>query len=194
MIRIEKSRKLAKLLRWDKPECYETGGWRRVEDILQRLDVTIEELQELVQLDPKNQNSPGRGRFEFSADLSKIRARDGHANWIPLEEKRPTESFPAKLYHGTSLDNVASILSKGILSMDRRYVHLSADRAEAFRVASRRKNPVVLEIDTQLLIQNGGKIYSPDSIAWLCSEVSSKAIKDYMYIGQGVVYFECPEQ
>ena len=194
MSKINKSRLLAKLLRWDKPECYEKGGWRRVDDILEKLCITIDELQKLVQLDPKNQSNPGRGRFELSADLSKIRSRDGHAKFVQLEEKTPADSFPEKLFHGSSLKSVSSILNKGVLSMDRNYVHLSADKAEAFRVASRRKYPVIFEIDSQAVIDSGSKIYAPESIAWLCGDVPAAAIKDSLYIGQMLTFYECQEQ
>ena len=194
MTRINKSRLLAKLLRWDKPECYEKGGWRRVDDILEKLGITIDELQKLVQLDPKNQSNPDRGRFELSTDLSRIRARDGHAKFVQLEEKTPADSFPEKLFHGSSLKSVSSILNKGVLSMDRNYVHLSADKAEAFRVASRRKYPVIFEIDSQAVIDSGSKIYAPESIAWLCGDVPAAAIKDCLYIGQMLTFYECQEQ
>lgn len=192
--RINKSRLLAKLLRWDKPGCYEKGGWCATDEILEKLYITMEELQELVVSDPKNQSNPGRGRFELSADLSRIRARDGHAKWIPMEDKTPADSFPEKLFHGSSLKSVSSILNKGIMAMDRNSVHLSANMAEAFRVASRRKYPVILEVDSQAVIDSGSKIYAPESIAWLCSEVPAAAIKGSLYIGQTLTFYECPKQ
>lgn len=78
--------------------------------------------------------------------------------------------------------------------MDRNYVHLSADKAEAFRVASRRKFPVIIEIDSQAIINSGSKLYVPVSISWLSGDVPAAAIKDSLYIGQMLTSYECPEQ
>lgn len=194
MSNINNSRLLAKLLRWDKPGCYEKGGWRATDEILEKLYITMEELQELVVSDPKNQSNPGRGRYEFSEDLSQIRARDGHAKWVPVTAKEPADVFPDVLFHGTSMNSVRRIMADGISSMERTYVHLSDDKIEALRVGSRHKNPVVLCIDSQAAVNRGHRIYPPESIAWLADEVPPEAISDSAYIGRQMAYFECPEQ
>lgn len=194
MTRINKGRLLAKLLRWDKPGCYEKGGWRATDEILEKLYITMEELQELVVSDPKNQSNPGRGRYEFSEDLSQIRARDGHAKWVPVTAKEPADVFPDVLFHGTSMNSVRRIMADGISSMERTYVHLSDDKIEALRVGSRHKNPVVLCIDSQAAVNRGHRVYPPESIAWLADEVPPEAISDSAYIGRQIAYFECLEQ
>ncbi len=67
----------------------------------------------------------------------KIRACYGHSTSekIVKQDQLP----PEILYHGTSENNVSSILEKGLLPMDRQYVHLSGNRESAAIVAGRRK-------------------------------------------------------
>lgn len=192
-IRIQKSRSLARLLRFDKASLYDEGGWRNVSDVLDILSISIQDLREIVNDDPKNKER-GKGRFELSEDESKIRARDGHAKWIPLAPQKPANYYPAVLYHGTCLQSVRSILKNGINSMERAYVHLSEDKAEALRVGSRHKDPVVLSVNTQYITDKGNHIYSPASFAWLSEEVPSEAIKDEAFIGRLVAYYESEEQ
>lgn len=99
----------------------------------------------------------------------------------------PELTLPAKMYYGCSLNSATLIQSQGILND----VYLYANMTEPFRIGD--PYPVVFEIDSKAVIKGGGKIYSPESHYWLCSEVPATAIIK-MYIGQLLAYFECQQQ
>ena len=200
--RIQKSRILARLLRFDKSYPYKEGRWRLVDDLTMNHGFTLEELEEIVKIDSKNRDGQN-GRFEFSEDKDGnlvIRARDGYAAWMPRDEKKPAKSFPDVLYHGTSLDAVQSILEEGINTYhgDRADVHLSDNKTRALRVGSRHKKPsarpVVLCIDTNVVCEKGKNLYAPVSEAWLADEVPQDAISHILYIGLKVAFYETEEQ
>src|SRR3712207_7512870 len=78
-------------------------------------------------------------RFELKND--KIRALYGHS-YIPsnLVGKiyKTASTPPSILYHGTTSFAVKIIMSEGIRSMNRQYVHLSTDKKTAIQVAKRK--------------------------------------------------------
>ena len=186
--RIKKSHRLARLLRHDDSCRFQDGGWLEVPDVLGALHVSPEELEEIVSKDQK-------GRYEISEDGSRIRARDGYDEFIPHSPKKPAVNYPRTLYHGTSLDSVASILELGIRRMRRgrwrrAYVNLSADRTTALRVGLRKGDPVVLCIDTPVMTGEGYNLYEPESEPWTADEVPKEAIGGRMLIGRTVAYYE----
>ena len=198
--RIRKSKRLARLLRFDKNYHYPEGRWRRVDDLTKHHGFTLEELNEIVENDHKNLDGQN-GRFEMSKDKDGnlvIRARDGYAAWMPRDEREPAATFPDMLYHGTSLEAVASILREGIDSRDRTYVHLSIDRAAALRVGVRCRRssarPVVLCIDTHVVKETGNNLYAPVSEAWLSDGIPEEAVSRTIFVGQNVAFYECEEQ
>lgn len=79
----------------------------------------MDELKEIVATNNKQ-------RFEFSEDMTRIRAIQGHSVHVDveLEEVLP----PDILYHGTGERFVNSIMEQGINKGNRLFVHLSETR------------------------------------------------------------------
>ena len=190
-IKIEKSKKLAFLLRHDHSYPFEAGGWRDVSNVLELLQVTINELEEIVNTDPKK-------RYRISEDKTIIRAVDGFDKWMPFLPKTPADNVPDFLFHGTTYKTVKPILKQGIRPMGRAHVHLSADRSMALSVGARHKTPtpqpVVLCINAKAMQASGVSIYPPEAAAWLADYVSPDYIEPQMLIGYRVSYYENEEQ
>jgi len=147
-------------------------GWAKLSDLLkavrQRLhEATEEQLEGIAACDPK-------GRFEVKGDL--IRARYGHS--LPVAPRYVEDREVARLYHGTTADRIASILSQGVKPMRRRMVHLSPSLEEAFRNASRwrGRRPVVVVVDAEKLRSMGLKVYRASPTVYLAEEVPPSCI------------------
>ena len=69
---IHKSIRLAFLLRHDRDYEFPINGWREVKNLIDCEGYTMDELEEIVKTNNKQ-------RYEFSADMTKIRARQGHS-------------------------------------------------------------------------------------------------------------------
>jgi putative RNA 2'-phosphotransferase len=102
-----------------------------------------------------------KGRFEVRD--GRIRAAYGHS--IDVEAGVPVRDV-ATLYHGTTLRAWRRIREEGIRSGKRKYVHLSPSVEDAFIVARRHgEDVVVLEVDARAMINDGfeirkaGKVY-----------------------------------
>lgn len=89
---ISRGKRLAFLLRHDKNYQFDEHGWREISDLITNHGYTMDELKEIVETNNKQ-------RYEFSEDMTHIRARQGHSVQVDveLEEKLP----PDLLYHGT---------------------------------------------------------------------------------------------
>ena len=135
---VQKGKHLAYLLRHDKEALgqgkIDEHGWRLVEELV-GLGFTREELDEIVATNNKQ-------RYEYSADGTKIRARQGHSIAVDVELKEATP--PDVLYHGTATRFLDSIYKEGLLAGGRLYVHLSADESTAINVGSRHGKAFVL--------------------------------------------------
>lgn len=116
-------------------------GWANVADLLngindtgRKIDMNI--LEEIVRIDSKQ-------RYSFNNDKTLIRANQGHSVPVDveLEERKP----PQYLYHGTVERFLDAIMTDGLKSMSRLYVHLSKDEETAVKVGKRHGNPVVLK-------------------------------------------------
>jgi len=125
----------------------------------------LEMLQEVVATNDKQ-------RFVFSPDGKKIRARQGHS--IAVDVGLRALPPPDVLYHGTADRFVASILSSGIHSGTRQYVHLSVDVATATRVGQRHGRPVVLCVDAGDMLLEGYEFFFSENGVWLTREVPSR--------------------
>ena len=148
------------------------SGWADVEELITKSKndsqgFTFEELDEIVQTNSKK-------RFAFNEDKTKIRASQGHSININLAliEQKP----PEFLYHGTSANNVVSILEKGIEKRSRQHVHLSRDRETAASVGMRHGKPVILNISTGKMFEDGIKFYLSENEVWLTDFVDPKYI------------------
>jgi len=133
-------------------------GWGSVSLILEKGDITRQELQEIVDTDSK-------GRFEFSSCGNFIRCTQGHSIAVDLSlvETEPTQS----LFHGTSVRHLESIERIGIEKRQRQHVHLSTNIFTAYEVGRRHGKAVVLEVDARKMYQDGYKFYVSTNRVWL---------------------------
>lgn len=101
--------------------------------------------------------SDDKQRYSFNKDFTKIRANQGHS--LPVNVDLNEAKPPDILYHGTAKKHIDNILKEGIVSKNRLYVHLSKDYETAINVGKRHGEPIVLEIDTKRMYENGYKFY-----------------------------------
>ena len=159
------SKKLSYLLRHS--EFPDEQGWMSVEMLIRDFGYTEQGLRQIVANDAKH-------RYEFSEDGFKVRALYGHSNHVRISWE---EAIPPKtLYHGTSKKNLNAILQEGIKSMSRQFVHLSETTEDAIKVGERHGEPVVLIIDTQKVIDDGGCFYRVPNGIWLAEKVGTRHI------------------
>lgn len=147
-------------------------GWANVDELLEGMNragrnIDLEKLKKIVAEDEK-------GRYRFSEDGTLIRANQGHSVPVDveLEEKEP----PAVLYHGTAERFLDSIMEQGLKPMSRLYVHLSKDYETAVKVGKRHGTPVVLEVDTAKMAEDGEKFYLSENGVWLTKKVGREYI------------------
>jgi putative RNA 2'-phosphotransferase len=109
-------------------------------------------------------------RFEVDEEGKKIRARYGHtlSQDIHYELCVP----PARLYHGTASEKVATIRREGLRAMARQYVHLSVDRENAARVGARHTaHPVILTVRAEKAQAAGIAFYQADDVVYLARHI-----------------------
>lgn len=129
-------------------------GYVDVEDFLtiakrRYPNVTPEQLRDLV-------TSGGTGRFELAG--SRLRARYGHS--IVVDPPGPPIEPPEWLYHGTDAAQIEAMLTRGLLPMDRRMLHLSDRSEDALAVAQHKSNqPVIVRVAAQQAHQAGIAFY-----------------------------------
>lgn len=165
---IGKSRLLSYYLRHSY-ELVDKKGWANIDDILNKIKCSLEELMLIVDTNDKQ-------RFELSEDKKKIRARQGHSIDVDveLEEAKPTSD----LYHGTSSYYLDSILKNGINKKDRLFVHL-ADSIDLARKSGSRHGgeSKVIVIDVESMINDGEKFFHSRNNVWLTEFIDRKYIK-----------------
>jgi RNA:NAD 2'-phosphotransferase (TPT1/KptA family)/5'(3')-deoxyribonucleotidase len=162
---ISRGKRLAFLLRHDKNYQFDEHGWREISDLITSHGYTMDELKEIVETNNKQ-------RYEFSEDMTRIRARQGHSVHVDveLEEKLP----PDVLYHGTGEQSLVSIMEQGINKGNRLYVHLSETSETAVNVGKRHGKPVVLVIDAKRMAEDGHKFFLSRNGVWLTDYVDVK--------------------
>lgn len=170
------SRKISYLLRHD-PEDLEMDkhGWVRVEDLLEKLNITRDQLDDIVANNDKK-------RFGYSPEGHLIRAHQGHSKKLNLDITFKEVQFPQTYYHGTVFLNKNSILKHGLHSRTRAYVHLSKDIHTAVNVGNRHlrrgDTVLILEIDGNQMKRDGYKIYESENGVILVEEVPPKYIRE----------------
>lgn len=163
---IKRGKRLSYLLRHDKSYAFDEHGWREVNDLVVNHGYTMEELREIVATNNKQ-------RYEFSEDMTHIRARQGHS--IQVDVELAEEVPPIFLYHGTPKENLPSILDKGICKMSRNHVHLSDTKETASKVGARRgKDFVVLSVKAKQMHEDGFVFYLSRNQVWLTECVPAK--------------------
>lgn len=145
-------------------------GWVSISQLISNAPIakrklTKESILEIVKNDEK-------GRYAISNDGKSIRALQGHSIskdvvCVGFEKKTP----PSVLYHGTATRFMDSIKEKGLVPNNRQYVHLSSDKDTAINVGNRHGTPIILEIDTSLMIEKGHSFYLSENNVWLTEAV-----------------------
>lgn len=131
----------------------ERGGWPR--------QITEEDVMQVVEHGTKQR---------FAVEGGRIRARYGHS--IPLRVNYRKADPPAVLYHGTSRNNLDSIMADGLLPMGRQVVHLSADMETAQQVGERHGGQtVILRVDAAAAVRDGMSFYAGNDSTWLADRV-----------------------
>lgn len=143
------------------------GGWIAVEDLLNAFQkagspLHIELLEEVVTENDKQ-------RFEFSADKSQIRARQGHSVDIDLGYEPATP--PDLLYHGTATRFLESIFQQGLIKAQRHHVHLSTNKETMRAVGQRHGKPVILSVDAKQMLEDGHQFFITGNSVWLTDHV-----------------------
>jgi putative RNA 2'-phosphotransferase len=143
------------------------AGWVSVAKLLHALEVhglnvTLEELQEVVRTNDKQ-------RFSFSSDETLIRASQGHS--VKVELGGEPKSPPAILYHGTAERFLSSIRQQGLVKGSRQHLHLSEQRETAIEVGRRYGKPVVLRIASERMHTDGYMFFVSDNGVWLTEHV-----------------------
>lgn len=168
---IKYSRKLSLILR-HKPEVIglnlDENGWAGVTELLRKFGqppLSMEILEKVVATNDKK-------RFAFNDDKTKIRASQGHSIEVDLDLE--AQIPPLVLFHGTASKNLQNIREQGLIKGSRQYVHLSADKTTAKKVGSRHGVPVILELKTQAMLDDGFKFYVSANGVWLIDNVPAK--------------------
>lgn len=170
----EQSKYLSFLLR-HKPEAaklvLDKEGWVKVADILQNTTLTLENIYEIVKTDAK-----GRYTILNNEQGEFIRANQGHStSSVQLTFAKAIP--PTVLYHGTDSSVLSLIQKMGLLPMKRHHVHLSIDLNTAVAVSARRKNAVLLSVDSKSMLTAGYNFFLSTNGIWLTANVPAKYIK-----------------
>jgi putative RNA 2'-phosphotransferase len=149
------------------------NGWTSVDELINKMnekgkEVDLELLTEVVETNDKK-------RFAFNDDKTLIRANQGHSVSIDLgyEPKDP----PVVLYHGTGEKYYESIMKIGLDKRNRHHVHMSKDKNTAITVGKRHGKPIIFEIDTKQMLEDGHSFFESDNGVWLTNNVPVKYLK-----------------
>ena len=142
-------------------------GWVDVPALLDALarhgtPVSRDELDRVVETNDKQ-------RFEWDLQSDRIRARQGHSVEVDLELEAATP--PPRLFHGTPLRNLDSILATGLDRRRRHHVHLSSDVMTAHTVGARRGEHAVLCVDAAAMVAAGHTFWLTSNGVWLTGDV-----------------------
>lgn len=132
------SKRMAYLLRHSTSMIRDTGGWVALSEFSKRMGVPASVIVEVA-------CHVDEGRFEVTGDW--VRARYGHS--VPVEMAyQPAKLKSSILFHGTSASAAREILapSGGIRRMQRLWVHLTPEVADAYAAATRKGDPIVLGV------------------------------------------------
>lgn len=159
---------------WDIGVTIDRNGYCDVQELIDKTNkkgivkIDFELLKKIVDTDDKK-------RYSFKDNMTKIRANQGHTIDVDLELE--SAEPPSKLYHGTSSNNVDSIMKKGLNKGKRHDVHLSMDLNTAKQVGSRKKGDlVILVIDSEAMYKDNYEFRVSDNGVWLTKFVPSKYI------------------
>lgn len=148
-------------------------GWADIDELMEGMNragkhIDRAKLDEIVATNNKK-------RYSVSEDGKKIRANHGHTVKVDVELKE--QKPPEILYHGTAEQFSESIEREGLKPMKRLHVHLSKDTATAENVGSRHGKPVIYEVASGEMSENGFKFYLSESGIWLTEKVPPAYLK-----------------
>jgi putative RNA 2'-phosphotransferase len=112
-------------------------------------------------------------RFEIRD--GKIRAVYGHS--IQLAKPPAIETPPTILFHGTSADNVPSILQQGVLRMRRQFVHLSSDFDWVVKFLDDKPAWTIFAIDTLPALEAGILFRRANHHVWLTDALPASFLR-----------------
>ena len=171
---IQLSKTVSHALRHE-PQSYnlnlDNQGWVLLSDLVIALNskgIRVDEfdINKMVELSEKKRHQILNG---------KIRAYYGHSVENKIF-KYPVEP-PEFLYHGTVQNSLNNILEKGLLPMERQYVHLSINRSTAEMVGSRKKGElIILTIKAKEAFLGNIQFYKEENGIWLSDSIPSKYI------------------
>jgi len=168
------SKKLSYLLRHN-PEDLDMNiqGWVSVDKLIDRLDITLEDLED-------EAKSDGKQRFDLDLSNNKMRANQGHSiEWVELDLER-TEP-PYYLFHGTKKESADSIRKEGMKKQTRNHIHLSTDIETAWDVGkrySKKDLPEILIIKALDMYEDGYDFFLSKNNVWLSDYIPPKYILD----------------
>jgi putative RNA 2'-phosphotransferase len=113
-----------------------------------------------------------KARFEVSDDGERIRAVHGHS--VDVEAHGPAEPPPDILWHGTAQRFLPAVLTEGLKSGARRFVHLSESAEMAREVGARHGRPAVLTVNAADMAAEDFAFYRSSSGVWLTLAVPSR--------------------
>lgn len=149
-------------------------GWANVDELIAGIarskdkEFNRETLERIVREDNKQ-------RYSFNSDGTKIRANQGHS--IPVDVELEKREPPEILYHGTAEKYVESINRSGLVSKHRLYVHLSNNIETATDVGSRHGKPVIYEVASREMYNDGYDFFISVNGVWLTKEVHIKYLR-----------------
>lgn len=145
------------------------NGWVSVDILVEASGISKAIIAEVVSTSDKQ-------RFSFSPDGSLIRANQGHSvQGVNLELSPVTP--PNTLFHGTVGKHLKSIAENGLQRMSRQHVHLSEAIETAQVVGARRGKPIVLEVNSGLMQEEGYIFFRSSNGVWLTDRVPPEFIK-----------------
>lgn len=175
MSRLAKVSKFLSLVLRHQPEVIgmqlDSEGWLTIGELVGNAnerghEISLELLHEVVVTSDKK-------RFALSDDGLRIRANQGHSisdvelNLTPVKP-------PDLLYHGTVAAFVASIREQGLQKRSRNHVHLSGDEETATKVGMRRGKPVIFNVASSAMDQDGFLFFQSANGVWLTDHVPAK--------------------
>lgn len=161
---------------WEYELELDEEGFTSIKSLLSSLDetghydhqLTKDDLEEMIRHSDKK-------RHEIIED--RIRALYGHS--IPMHLKKSPIIPPDTLYHGTTHKALYLIKEKGLLPMNRQYVHLSKDVQIANSVGKRRDdNPIILVINAKKAFENQIKFYEGNDKVILADYIPREYIQN----------------
>jgi len=144
-----------------------SDGWADINELITKSNrhgfaFSVESIADIVATSDKQ-------RFKLSEDKKKIRANQGHSIHVDvgLAKKAP----PEILFHGTATRFLESIKNQGLIPGSRQYVHLSIDKETAIKVGKRHGSPVVFEIKSGKMQEEGFEFFVSENNVWLTKHV-----------------------